>query len=327
MKLSVIIPVYNVSDYIVPCLQSLLEQTLHDIEILLIDDHGQDNSIVLAQTFIAQQQAKNIRILATPTNSGPGIARNVGIAAAQGEYIGFIDCDDYIAPEMFALLTTEADKQNADLCYCQIKRVGAVKKETVYKNLSQPADKRDLLLTLQTYAVTFIYRRQWLLAEGIQFPAFRVAEDTNFLIKCILRANKFASVDKPLYLYRIHNASLTTTRDATRNQKRIEAFVRLQEEVKAKQWDKGYEDVLQYVYIRKAYITASLNEIQQNAKIVPLQIHTYWHLCQPLVHNIENNQHIKKNRKVRIILWLLRQKSTILLRILHHALTIFQVPL
>ncbi len=327
MKLSVIIPIYNASDYIVPCLQSLTEQTLQDIEILLVDDHGQDDSVRKAEDYIVRTEATNIRILATPENAGPGVARNVGIAAAQGEYIGFIDCDDYIAPEIFALLTEEADKQQADLCYCQIKRVGAVKKEIVYKNLSQPADKRDLLLTLQTYAVTFIYRRDWLLAEGLQFPAFRVAEDTNFLIKCILRAKRFASVDKPLYFYRIHNSSLTNTGDGTRNGKRIEAFILLQKELVEKQWNVGYEAELQYMYLKKAYITASLNEINRDNRVTTAKIREYWQASQPLVGDIVTNIHYQRDKKARLVVAFLGLHSTFVLRLLHYVCRYLQLAL
>ncbi len=325
MKLSVIIPVYNVSDYIVPCLESLRYQTLQDIEILLVDDHGQDDSVRKAEDYIMRTEATNIRILSTPENAGPGVARNVGIAAAQGEYIGFIDSDDFILPNMFELLTSEADKQQADLCYCQIKRVGAVRKEKVYKNLSQPAEKRDLLLTLQTYAVTFIYRREWLIAEGVLFPAFRVAEDTNFLIKCILRAQRFASVDEPLYLYRIHPASLTTTSDATRNMKRIEAFLLLQKELVTKEWNKGYETELQYMYLKKAYITASFNEINRDKHVSADKIQTYWHAVQPLLGAIKHNRYYQGDKKARLAFALLGLRSTWVLRLLHHMCRYFQL--
>ncbi len=325
MKLSIIIPIYNVSQYIDVCLRSLYEQTLQDIEIILVDDHGQDDSITKAQAFITQQQATNIRILTTPENAGPGIARNVGIQAAQGEYIGFIDSDDFILPTMFEKLIAEADKQKADLCYCQIKRVGAVRQEKVYKNLPQPAEKRDLLLTLQTYAVTFIYRREWLIAEGVLFPAFRVAEDTNFLIKCILRAQRFASVDEPLYLYRIHPASLTTTSDATRNMKRIEAFLLLQKELVTKKWNKGYEMELQYMYLKKAYITASFNEIKRDKHISAAKIQTYWHAVQPLVGNIKQNHYYQRDKKARLAFALLSLRSTLVLRLLHYVCRYFQL--
>ncbi len=323
MKLSIIIPIYNVSQYIEVCLQSLCAQTLQDIEILLVDDHGTDDSIAKAQDFIARQQATNIRIFATPKNSGPGEARNVGIAAAQGEYIGFVDSDDIVLPNMFELLTAEADKQQADLCYCQIKRFGSVRKETIYKNLAQPIDKKLLLTHLQTYVYAFVYRREWLLAEGIRFIPFRVAEDTNFLIKCILRARCFASVDEPLYLYRIHPASLTTTSDSTRNMKRIEAFLLLQDELVNKQWNKGYETELQYIYLKKAYITASFNEINSDKQVTADRIENYWHAVEPLVGNIKQNQYYQCDKKARLAFALLGLRSTWVLRLLHYVGNIY----
>ena len=95
--MSIIIPVYNASSYIEGCIASLMAQTLDDIEILLIDDHGSDDSMERAQRFIeTHPSGKIFRLLSTPNNSGPGPARNVGIESAQGEYIGFVDSDDVV---------------------------------------------------------------------------------------------------------------------------------------------------------------------------------------------------------------------------------------
>ena len=92
MKVSIISPVYNCAPYIVECIQSLLAQTCQDFEVLLVDDHGTDDSISVARAFVEQQgMGEKFRFLQTPCNSGPGIARNIGIEAAKGEYVAFID--------------------------------------------------------------------------------------------------------------------------------------------------------------------------------------------------------------------------------------------
>ena len=87
MKISVIIPVYNAAQYIEACIASLMAQTMDELEIVLVDDHGGDNSMELAQAYVARHKScKQFRFLSTPQNMGPGPARTVGIEAAQGEY-------------------------------------------------------------------------------------------------------------------------------------------------------------------------------------------------------------------------------------------------
>ena len=89
---SIIIPVYNAGPYIEACMASLVAQTLDNIEVLLVDDHGRDDSMELARRFVeAHPSGKTFRFLTTPHNMGPGPARNVGIEAAQGEYVAFVD--------------------------------------------------------------------------------------------------------------------------------------------------------------------------------------------------------------------------------------------
>ena len=101
-KVSLIIPVYNAAPYVEACIASLIAQTMDEVEIILVDDHGSDDSMQIAQAYVkAHQSSKQFRFLATPHNMGPGPARNIGIEAAQGEYIGFVDSDDIIESDMY----------------------------------------------------------------------------------------------------------------------------------------------------------------------------------------------------------------------------------
>ena len=121
MKVSVILPVYGVVKYIEKCTQSLLEQTLDDIEFIFVDDHGPDDSIEIAKRVISGHKRESQFIFLKPEhNMGAGMARNFAIPHATGEYLAFVDSDDWIEPTMFEELYNEAKKHdNADLCYCQ----------------------------------------------------------------------------------------------------------------------------------------------------------------------------------------------------------------
>jgi cellulose synthase/poly-beta-1,6-N-acetylglucosamine synthase-like glycosyltransferase len=131
--ISLIIPIYNAGSYIDACMASLVAQTLDDIEVLLVDDHGRDDSMERARRFVeAHPSGKTFRFLATPHNMGPGPARNVGIEAAQGEYVAH-SLQNYLSrhPEMderctkggtCRFLTTESTakfKESASLSLCQ----------------------------------------------------------------------------------------------------------------------------------------------------------------------------------------------------------------
>lgn len=112
VKVSVIVPVYNVENYLEYCLSGLLNQTLQDIEIICVNDGSTDNSINILQRY--QQTDNRIKII-TQSNSGQGTARNNAIDIANGEYIGFVDPDDYVSPQMFETLYNQAKAYNADL--------------------------------------------------------------------------------------------------------------------------------------------------------------------------------------------------------------------
>ena len=123
-KISIIIPIYNAGPYIEACLASIVAQTLDNIEVLLVDDHGRDDSMERARRFVDTYLGnKNFCFLATPHNMGPGPARNVGIEAAQGEYIAFIDSDDVVEADFCEQLYTAAKQYDADLAYCQAQLV------------------------------------------------------------------------------------------------------------------------------------------------------------------------------------------------------------
>ena len=113
MKLSVIIPVYNVEKYLAACVDSLLNQTMRDLEILLVDDGSTDSSGAIADRYAAAQPDR-VRVLHVD-NGGQGRARNFALPLARGEYLGFVDSDDWVLPEMYEKLCRRADESGADI--------------------------------------------------------------------------------------------------------------------------------------------------------------------------------------------------------------------
>jgi len=206
---------------------------MQDFEVLFIDDHGQDDSIAIAQAYT--QGDARFRFLATPQNSGPGIARNIGIEAARGEYIAFIDSDDVWRPTFLEQLYLAANGGGAsnDLSYCQLQYRGGAKDGQIHRNPEMPSgafsnrDKRHFLLHFVTFSVCFLFRREFLLQNNLRFPSERNSEDTNFLTRCLLLAESIACVDEPLYVYCIREHSLTTGRNPHRWRQRLTAANKL----------------------------------------------------------------------------------------------------
>ncbi|MBQ6096807.1 MAG: glycosyltransferase family 2 protein, partial [Bacteroidales bacterium] len=125
-KVTVILPVYGVAEYIEKCTQSLLDQTLQEMEFIYVDDHGPDNSIELVQNMIANHPRKDQFVFLKPEhNMGAGMARNFAIPQAKGEYIAFVDSDDWVEPDAFAYMVGELEKSGADIVQCSFRDVYA----------------------------------------------------------------------------------------------------------------------------------------------------------------------------------------------------------
>ena len=115
--ISIIVPVYNAEKYLNQCIQSILNQTFSDLEVILVDDGSKDNSFEICKEF--QKIDSRIKVL-NQENKGAGAARNVGLAIAKGEYIGFVDSDDWIEPNMYETLYELINKNHADMAICDL---------------------------------------------------------------------------------------------------------------------------------------------------------------------------------------------------------------
>ena len=277
MKVSVIIPVYNAAPYIADTLQSLLHQTMTDFEVLLVDDHGTDDSMSVAQQVVGEDG--RFRFLQTPVNAGPGVARNVGIEAAQGDYIAFLDSDDLWVPTFLEKLLQVAEltphsslltPHSTDLCYCQLKYQGGKRDGEVHRNpvvengAFTPASKKHFLSKFVTFSVCFLFRREFLLANKLRFPDNRNSEDTNFLTRCLLLAETIACVDTPLYIYMIREDSLTTGHNPRRYKERLTAVNALMHEFCLLKQDPRYQHlhlgqytlVMWWIWFKKGFAQA-----------------------------------------------------------------------
>ena len=309
---SIIIPIYNAGPYIEACMASLVAQTLDDIEVLLVDDHGRDDSMERARRFVeAHPSGKTFRFLATPHNMGPGPARNVGIEAAQGEYVAFVDSDDVVEPGFCELLYREAKQYDADLTYCQaqlVKRDEALPMSNpLVKNGPFDGEQRRFFLThYTTLFVSFLYRRSLLNEYGIRFPSTRSAEDSYFLTCSLLAATRIACVDKSLYHYLVHDESLSEVRNPKRYQDKIQSFDLLMQFAREKGLYEPDKAELDYIYLKKAYLLGIFTYIYNEDYPQTLVLNNIYNHLLSYVPYYKRNSYYREDYRMRLLHTLIR---------------------
>lgn len=214
-KISVIIPVYNVEKYLKKCMDSVVNQTLKDIEIICVNDGSPDNSLAILEEYA--QKDDRIKII-NKENGGLSSARNTGIASATGEFIGFVDSDDWIDADFYEKLYDTAVRCNADIaCASMLKFTGDktnymlhITKEKVAKKSRQKYICADL--PAHNYVMSRIYKRIPFLKSKVLFDDGMLFEDIVFSHKIIFYLNSLVTVPNVNYNYRNHPDSIVNTK-------------------------------------------------------------------------------------------------------------------
>lgn len=217
---SIIVPIYNVANFLAPALTSISAQTYTNLEIFLIDDGSTDNSLVIAQDF-ANKDAR-MQVL-TKANGGLSDARNFGLRRATGEYVYFMDSDDIIEPTLIMTCLEQLQVNDADVAifdYQQIDENGnPVVSEyghgDIYKqNGVLTSDEALIGLFNQAIIITawsYVAKRTIFTANNLTFSVGRLHEDVNTTPKVLSFANRVAVIDQALYQYRIRKGSIMAT--------------------------------------------------------------------------------------------------------------------
>lgn len=274
IKVSVILPVYGVAEYIEACTRSLLAQTLEEVEFLFVDDHGPDDSIaILERTIEGHPRAHQFRVLTPDHNLGAGMARNFGIPEAKGEYISFIDPDDTVEPDILEVLYNKAKGVDADICCCYMQKCfpdGSRGDLLINPHVAEGALTHESRAYVLTHYVSLfasmIYRREMIVANDIRFPEDRAADDSYFVSCVWMKAGSVAYVDRPLYHYLIRPGSVTTTLQSDKYRKRLRVFSKLMAYAKEHDVYKEYKPELDYMYLKKGYLSSVANHVRNSSK-------------------------------------------------------------
>lgn len=215
INVSLIIPVYNVENYIEKCLCSALGQTLHDIEIIVVNDGSTDESMKIVDIF--ENKYSNIRVI-NKENGGLSSARNSGLQIASGKYIAFLDSDDYIEATMLEQMYTSAENRELDIVGCNLTKVnldgdniGPEKNVVDYNHIYNKAEAtcEYLLNNIPAYAWNKLYHRRLFQDNKITYPVGKLYEDIGTTFELISAAERIGFIDKELYLYVQRDGAIT----------------------------------------------------------------------------------------------------------------------
>ena len=210
IKVSIIIPVYQVENYLERAVDSVLAQTLQEKEIILVDDGSEDNSPLLCDRY-AREYPDVIRVI-HKKNEGLGMARNTGVAAARGEYIAFLDSDDTVEPEMYRTLYDKAVEGHYDMVMCDVKIIYVEEqRSTVVSTYPQEQiDLSDYLIHGNniTYSVNKLYRRQIWEENRYEKMLF---EDISLIPALVTRYPNIGYVKQPFYHYFRRSNTISTS--------------------------------------------------------------------------------------------------------------------
>lgn len=263
MKLSIIVPVYNMAadgklEY---CLESLVNQTISDYEIIAVDDCSTDNSLEILRQYEIKYPDK-FKVIASPVNKKQGGAKNLGLEIAQGDWIGFIDSDDWITKDYYEKLLKKAEETGADMVGCDYHLTGEHSMEigqVVHNNkLEQTGiltkEKYQSLILDSGSLVVKIYKRHIIYDYPNRFPEGIFYEDNAIGKSWMLRAKHFEYIQEPMYYYYQHNTSTVHTISPKRCEDRMEAARIMIAEAKQFGYLEEYKEELEYSFTLLHYI-------------------------------------------------------------------------
>lgn len=300
-KVSIIVPVYGVEKYIDKCLDSLVKQSLKEIEIIVVNDGTKDNSQAIIDEYVKKYPEKVKSYI--KKNGGQGSARNYGLKKASGEYIGYVDSDDFIEMDMYEKLYTKAKENDFDIVVCGNY---CVNEDYSSKNIDTFVVKYNTDLENIIFGKMAvwnkIYKRDILVDNKLEFKEKVWYEDLAFTLKAIMNANTFAFVNEPLYDYLIREGSTMNNSNVEKNLEILDAFDDILSYINYNKKEQ-YLTQIEFLAIDHIYISTIVRILRVNAdKNVKKETinKLIIYMCKNFP-NYKNNKYIStlpKNRKI-----------------------------
>jgi len=302
-EISVIVPIYNIENYLKKCLQTLMNQSFGSYEVILVDDGSTDGSKKIAESY--SEEYSEIFTLVCQENRGLSEASNTGMKFAKGKYLCFVDSDDYVETDYLQKLHECAESTEADLVFCAFRSVD--EKGNVIKNIEEAGfepgkgytieERKDLLLT-QNAAWNKLYKRDIIESNHLQFTPGAWYEDLRFVKKYMLFASVFAYCDSILYNYLIRQGSIMNSMSSKRNIEIVDAIDEVKHFYEERNLLCDFYDEIEFLAIEHIYISTLVRLIRSNDKEQFKQVKKEFITRFP---NFKRNKYIRgleRNRKI-----------------------------
>lgn len=268
-KVSVIVPVYNVEQYLARCLDSLVHQTLQEIEIIVVNDGTKDNSQVIIDQYVKSYSSKVFGFI--KENGGLGDARNFGIKHARADYIGFVDSDDYVVHTMFEKLYSKAIETESDLVLCDIEYVWEESKNRKYLaglRILEGVDRRKLLYLSPLFAWNKLYRSDLIILNGLTFPQKLWYEDIPVTVPIFAVAKNVSYVNEVLIYYVQRSNSIMGTKNSAKLHDIFEVLMQVYDFYKKENLLHIYHDEIEYLFIEQLMLYGSFRFYRSKSSAV-----------------------------------------------------------
>lgn len=255
IKVSIIVPIYNVEEYLERCIESLINQTLKEIEIILVNDGSPDNSQLIIDKYVKKYPGKVVGLI--KENGGLSDARNYGIPYAKGEFIGFVDSDDYTDVTMYEKMYNKAIESDSDIVTCgyygideSIENYRYFQKGNMIQFGKSIEDNPKLLYTNAPYAWNKIYKRELFEKTGILFPKGMIYEDIATIYPLMMYAKRISKVDEALYYYILKREGAITATFSPKILQMYDALARMNDlYIKAGRFEE-FKEVLGFINLK-----------------------------------------------------------------------------
>lgn len=292
VDISIIVPIYNVEQYLKECLDSLAVQTLKTIEILMVNDGTKDCSGEIAKQY-ADRWPEKFRYF-IKENGGLSDARNYALPYVKGKYVAFVDSDDYVEANMFSELWSAAQESRADIVECELDKVYSDHSERVrlpkeYKNVS------DYMLNARVCTWNKIYRVEWLRKIDVVFPKGLLYEDVNFFCKIVPYITQLPiTVHLPLYHYRQREGSILSS--STQRILEIHAiFDDVFSFYNEKALGTEFEEIVECKYVKTLFCSFLMRMLKMKDKEIRKEvISESWDIINEKRPNWRKNRYLKK---------------------------------
>lgn len=264
--ISVIVPVYNVDKYLDGCIESIVNQTYKNLEIILVDDGSTDNSPKLCDAW--EKKDKRVKVI-HKKNGGVSSARNVGIEHASGEYISFVDSDDFLNKDMFKIMINKIKKTNTDLCYCDIYRIeldGSIS-VTNFNSKFYLTSEEMMKLMFKNRCANFAVWNKLFKTSYVKKISFEesiyVKEDALFVFQYLDLISSVSYINIPLYNYVQQELSVLHSNSLSKYVTSLDAMMKIIEILKKKKIDEYIHEecnfIGNYFKIRKRLNVEKIN--------------------------------------------------------------------